>query len=97
MFKRGDGADVITDFTAGGTDDRLVIRGYADYRELVQQGADTLVVFSDHDSILLKNVQVSAVQDSDFTFGGGGAPSPAPAPAPAALAEALLHHDWLLG
>ncbi|RYG09763.1 MAG: hypothetical protein EON96_17785, partial [Caulobacteraceae bacterium] len=56
VFGRGDGADRITDLSAG---DTLVIHQYASWRELVQVGADTRVVLSDTDSILLTGISVA--------------------------------------
>jgi Ca2+-binding RTX toxin-like protein len=53
-FEIGGGADVITDFTAGGSDDAIRVVGYSGYQSLQQQGGDTLVVFSGGDSVLLK-------------------------------------------
>ncbi|HYE45732.1 MAG TPA: hypothetical protein VEA44_08150, partial [Caulobacter sp.] len=68
FFSTGDGQDIITDFTAGGTDDRLRIFGYTGYASLVQVGADTRVVLSATDSILLKNVTAGNLTTADFAF-----------------------------
>ncbi|MCE6950191.1 family 16 glycosylhydrolase [Cereibacter sphaeroides] len=68
VFSRGSGNDVITDFIAAGTDDRMEISGYAAVQQLRQVGADTLVVLSTTDSILLTNVQSSALTAGDFVF-----------------------------
>ncbi|HYC66700.1 MAG TPA: calcium-binding protein [Brevundimonas sp.] len=64
----GHGQDTITDFTAGGVQDRLVIHGYTGYRELLQQGADTLVVLSDTDSIRLTGITAGSLTAADFVF-----------------------------
>ncbi|MBI5941846.1 MAG: hypothetical protein HY859_15635, partial [Caulobacterales bacterium] len=64
----GDGTDTITDFTAGDASDFLEVRGYSAYQQLIQQGADTLVVFSANHSVLLKNVQASALTAADFVW-----------------------------
>jgi len=89
-FETGSGADTITDFTAGGTDDVIVVVGYSGYQSLVQQGADTLVVFSDTDSLLLKNVLTTALTSDDFKFSAAPLDPtpvfPTPTPAPAAPA-----------
>jgi Ca2+-binding RTX toxin-like protein len=68
LFSKGDGADIITDFVAGGSEDSLQIYGYTAYQALQQQGADTRVVLSATDSILLKAVQASSLTDRDFRF-----------------------------
>ncbi|MBC6981698.1 calcium-binding protein [Caulobacter sp. 17J80-11] len=75
-FEVGGGSDVITDFSAGGDEDRIDVTGYDGYLSVQQQGADTLVVFSAADSILLRNVQASALTAADFRF---SAPAPAAA------------------
>ncbi|WP_082594475.1 nucleoside hydrolase-like domain-containing protein [Sphingomonas sp. Root710] len=67
IFRAGDGDDVITDFVAGGTDDRLQIMGYTHYDAKTQVGADTLLTFSD-DSILLRNVDARDLTGADFLF-----------------------------
>ena len=74
----GDGHDTITDFAAGGTSDRLTISGYAALLEKRQVGADTLVVLSANDDILLKNVSAGALTSADFTFNGVAPPPPPP-------------------
>lgn len=84
-FEAGSGADIITDFTAGGAIDAIAVAGYSAYQSLIQQGNDTLVVFSATDSILLKNVQASTLTSADFRFGAsplGATPTAPPPPAP---------------
>ena len=68
IFETGHGKDIITDFVAGGTEDRLFIMGYASYQSLQQRGADTLVVLSATDSILLRNVLAASLTTADFQF-----------------------------
>lgn len=68
FFSIGHGADTITDFKAGGGADRLMIHGYAGYRELRQQGADTLVILSDTDVIRLSGISAASLTADDFVF-----------------------------
>lgn len=67
VFRAGDGDDVITDFVAGGTDDRLQIFGHSRYDAKTQVGADTLLTFG-NDSILLRNVDKDDLTSADFLF-----------------------------
>jgi Ca2+-binding RTX toxin-like protein len=67
VFRTGDGRDTIADFNQAG-DDRIEVQGYTAYTGLQQVGADTLVVFSATDDILLKGVQSSSLTDADFFF-----------------------------
>ena len=67
LFTAGHGDDVITDFVAGGADDRLQISGYSTYDSKSQVGSDTLLTFG-NDSILLKNVDAAALAGVDFLF-----------------------------
>ncbi|MBC6981706.1 hypothetical protein [Caulobacter sp. 17J80-11] len=92
VFVAGDGRDVVADFTAGGGEDRLVVYGYSGYRELRQVGADTLVVLSPFDSVLLKNVQASSLTAADFSF-NPQAPAQTPsAPRPAGGGEPTVDY-----
>ena len=95
VFAAGDGADTVTDFAIG---DRLRIFDYSAYQQLVQQGADTLVVLAGGDSILLKNVQAVSLTAADFVFDA----SPLvietlPASPPATGAATLATADVILG
>ena len=67
VFSAGSGDDVITDFVAGGREDRIQLVGYKSYG-LRQVGADSRVEFGD-ESVLLKNVRASSLTSSDFLFG----------------------------
>ena len=67
VFTAGHGDDVITDFVAGSTDDRLQISGYSHYDAKTQIGSDTLLSFGG-DSILLKNVEADTLSAADFLF-----------------------------
>jgi Ca2+-binding RTX toxin-like protein len=78
-FNKGDGVDIITDFTAGGLVDQLRIHGYSGYQSLQQVGADTRVVLSGTESILLRNVTAASLTADDFDFRAGALP-PAPQP-----------------
>ena len=66
-FTLGDGGDTILDFVAGGTDDKIEVYGYSSYTTQ-QIGADTKVIFSATDFILLKNVQAGSLTAADFAF-----------------------------
>ncbi|MDH4385502.1 MAG: hypothetical protein QE280_08655 [Caulobacter sp.] len=84
LFSRGDGADIVTDFSAGGLEDSLQIYGYTAYQSLQQQGADTLVVLSATDSILLKSVQASSLTGGDIRFHAEQLTPPPARPEPSA-------------
>ncbi len=78
VFVIGDGQDVITDFNLSGND-VLEIYGYQSYSELRQMGADTLVVFSASDSLLLKGANSASLSAQDFVWAdesGGDQPPP---------------------
>lgn len=78
-FTAGDGMDEITDFTPGTVRDQIRIYGYTRYQELRQVGADTHVILSDSDVIVLRGVASTALKGQDFQFD----PTPfAPAPEP---------------
>lgn len=68
VFVSGHGTDVITDFVAGGRDDRIEIHGYSAVREIRQIGSDTRIILSDADSILLRDTRAPALDASDFVF-----------------------------
>jgi Ca2+-binding RTX toxin-like protein len=84
----GDGHDQITDFQAGAGGDVIAASGYSNYASLTQQGADVLVTFSASDTILLHNVQASALVAANFQFDVHAFPAatalPPPPAAPAA-------------
>ncbi|UWU17039.1 GDSL-type esterase/lipase family protein (plasmid) [Rhizobium sullae] len=67
VYAIGDGHDVITDFDLSGND-TLEIAGYQSYSELRQVGADTLVVFSSSDTLLLKGVDSTFMSAQDFIW-----------------------------
>ena len=91
-FAAGDGHDTITDFVAGGTSDRIEVAGYSRVAEKRQVGADTLVVLSANDDLLLKNVSAGALTAADFTFNGV-----APPPPPGGGTTGTAGHDTLVG
>ncbi|HYE43945.1 MAG TPA: hypothetical protein VEA15_11175, partial [Caulobacteraceae bacterium] len=66
VFAQGGGHDTIWDFNAG-SDDRINVSGFGGYT-LRQAGGDTLVVFDDNHSILLKFVQASTLTSADFNI-----------------------------
>jgi Ca2+-binding RTX toxin-like protein len=67
VFATGHGHDTITDFDFSG-DDLLEISGYQSYSELRQVGSDTLVVFSDSDTVSLYSIPASSLSNGDFLF-----------------------------
>ena len=75
--RAGDGADLIVDFTPGGTQDRIDIEGYAAALEIRQDGADTLIVLSATDSLRLQGVTAALIESQDLRF---LAPALAPVP-----------------
>jgi Ca2+-binding RTX toxin-like protein len=68
VFSLGDGHDVVTDFDAGWNGETLFIYGYTNFQTIEQHGADTLVVLSAADSILLKGVNASDLRLDNFSF-----------------------------
>ena len=65
VYEAGDGADVITDFTA---EDRLEVSDYTSYVRLEATGAGTRVVFSATDSVLLEGVDAADLHDEAIVF-----------------------------
>jgi Ca2+-binding RTX toxin-like protein len=68
IFVLYDGNDTIRDFNTA--IDQLQLLGYQAYQALVQEGANTRVVLSSYDSILLENVLASSLTSANFQFGG---------------------------
>ena len=73
VFALDAGADVVTDFTPGGTDDSLDLTAFAHIGSFeqvmsraVQSGADTILKLGDEDSVTLRNVNRSALTAADF-------------------------------
>ncbi|MBT9445473.1 MAG: M10 family metallopeptidase C-terminal domain-containing protein [Hyphomonadaceae bacterium] len=70
LFLPGTGHDVVSDFVAGGTDDRVDLSAYAGTGityTLTQTGADAVFNFSNGDQIVLVGVNsASLVQSGDF-------------------------------
>jgi Ca2+-binding RTX toxin-like protein len=101
-YEAGSGADVITDFVAGGTDDNIEVVGYSSYQSAVQQGADTLVTFAAGSTLLLKNVQASALTSADFVFSASAIatvtwPTPNPALSPPTVPTPVAQTNLVLG
>ena len=74
VYSAGDHQAVITDFGQAGDHDVLKIYGYSGAQSVQQQGADTLVILSGTDSILLKNIQVSSLTGINLLYGAGSFP-----------------------
>jgi len=68
VYSKGDSQLVITDFCANSVADVVKIYGYASASSIVQQGADTLIVLSASDSVLLKNVVATSLTSSKVTY-----------------------------
>jgi len=77
-YFNGDGADTITDFTAGaGTDDLIRLFGlgsaFDTFAEVIaassDNGADTTIDFGGGNTILLQGVTVGDLHQDDFVFG----------------------------
>ena len=74
VFVKGGGMDVVTDFTAGGTDDKLDLsqtaRHFQDLADVLahahQHGHDTIIKLGHHDAVILKNVDKAALTSDDF-------------------------------
>ncbi|KAF0170497.1 MAG: putative Endo-1 3-1 4-beta-glycanase exsH, partial [Caulobacteraceae bacterium] len=70
LFLPGAGHDVVSDFVAGGTDDRVDLSAYAGAGityTLTQTGSDAVFNFSNGDQIVLVGVNsASLVQSGDF-------------------------------
>ena len=78
LYFNGDGADTITDFTAGaGTDDLIRLFGlgtaFDTFAEVISassdNGTDTTIDFGDGNSILLQGITVGDLHQDDFVFG----------------------------
>ena len=81
LFAPGDGRDLITDFTAGGTDDSIDLSTYAHLGSFeqvlaraVQSGPDTLLKLDDEDQVTLSGVSKSALTSADFTLSAALSP-----------------------
>jgi Ca2+-binding RTX toxin-like protein len=76
VFANGEAqGDVITDFTAGGTEDAIKLSGYAGLNSfadlsgsLLQVGADVVVQLDADDSLLLQDTTVASLTANDFLF-----------------------------
>ncbi|NEX94660.1 family 16 glycosylhydrolase [Caulobacter sp. 17J65-9] len=80
VVREGAGRDVVEDFVVG--EDLIEATEFTAWRSITQQGADTLVVFSDNASLVLRNVQAGALKASDFVLKGSGPPPTDPGPGP---------------
>ncbi|HEY4941834.1 MAG TPA: hypothetical protein VII56_10430 [Rhizomicrobium sp.] len=76
-FQPGDGADIITDFVAGGaSNDVIELHGFglANFAALApfmtQVGADTVITLDAQDQIVLQNVQMAQLNTGDFLISG---------------------------
>ena len=89
-FQVGSGADQITDFLPGAGAEAIRVVGYSAYQSITQVGADVSIVFSATDSLLLRNVQLSALIPADIVFSAAPLPSTPARPTPA---EPLPHPE----
>ena len=85
VFRAGFGTDTVTDFTAGGTSDRIDLSSFAalhalsDVLALAQQsGANTVLSFTTGLSLILQGVTKSALTAADFIFAPSIGPNDAP-------------------
>jgi Ca2+-binding RTX toxin-like protein len=92
---RGLGHDTVVDFTHG--EDKIVVLGFTFVQSIVQQGADALVILSDTDSVLLRNVDRSTLTNSDFQFGLAPPPPPPPPPTGGVTLNGTDGNDVLKG
>jgi Ca2+-binding RTX toxin-like protein len=78
VFANGHGHDVIRDFNAANPAEQLVLRGVNGFDGIgdllgvdgaaSQQGADVRITTSDNSSILLQNVSLAELDQTDFIF-----------------------------
>ncbi|WP_336965001.1 cellulase family glycosylhydrolase [Sphingobium aquiterrae] len=90
----GDGADIVTDFTATGAEADVIQLGHyavGSFAQLSshisQQGADTLIQLGDGDSIMLRNVGAATLTADNFRFVDVAAPAPESVPPSASTPE----------
>ena len=67
VFAKGDGRDVVTDFSSG---DLLKVSGYSSAQSVTQVGASVVLTLSGTDTITFLNASVSAVKTA-LQFSGG--------------------------
>jgi len=67
VFAAGDGHDTVVGFTAGGTQDRLEITGYAECTA-IQEGQNIRIFLDANNSILLLNVNAASLTSADFNI-----------------------------
>jgi Ca2+-binding RTX toxin-like protein len=68
-YETGFGQDVILDFDTSGVHDYIDVAGYSAYQSIAQQGADVLITFAPGDTLLLRNVLLSAITPAMIRFG----------------------------
>jgi hypothetical protein len=73
IYASGDGIETITDFRVGDPTEVVILQGLGTY-SIVQSGADTKIVFSSTQYILLKNVQAASLTDAVVFSPPGGIP-----------------------
>ena len=100
VYSSGDHQVVVTDFGANANSDVLKIYGYTSALSTQQQGADTLITLSATDTVLLKNVQASALTSANLVFNATPFAGPTlPASPPiyfGSTAPIYLPHDFTL-
>ncbi len=89
VFRGGYGTDTVTDFTAGGSTDRIDLSSFSAFHNLadvlalaLQSGANTVLSFTTGLSLTLQGVTKSSLTAADFIF----APSMGPNDAPTGIA-----------
>jgi hypothetical protein len=82
VYANNGGFDTITDFVAGGTDDRIDLTGLYDVYDFArlqslatQVGANTFINFGSGNSLTLNNVTKANLTASDFIFAANPAPT----------------------
>jgi hypothetical protein len=68
IYGNGGGADVITDFVAGGVGDKINLATVSGFLVASQNGADTVLDFGSGNSLTLQNVNLADLTNKDFVF-----------------------------
>ncbi len=97
LFGAGYGADIITDFVAGGTLDQIELLGLTGFDTLAdvlavgtQTGGNAVLTFGTGLSLTLQNVQLNGLTEADFYF---APPPPNEAPNAVVLSDYSVEED----